>query len=122
MRSTEKLSTEPLVTRWQNWQTRWQTHWKNHYTAAQQHFIAAHQNPTNQIIHHITNALAFIALPLLFVDWRIALLLLLLPQPFVWLGHAVFEKNEPAFIKYPGTTILASLHWSLQERFGLKQE
>jgi hypothetical protein len=98
----------------------WQSDWQTHYSAAKQHFIASHQNPTNQIIHHITNFLAFLAIPFLFIDWRIALVLLILPQPFVWMGHSLFEKNKPAFVKYPGTTILASLHWSLQERFGLK--
>ncbi len=108
----EKVSfmTTPLRSR-PNWQD---------YEGAKTHFISCHQNPTNQAIHHVTNLLAFLSLIFLFIDWRIALAMLIVPQPFVWMGHALFEKNQPAFVQYPGITILASLAWSIEEWFGLK--
>jgi hypothetical protein len=90
------------------------------YEGAKAHFVASHQNPINQAIHHGTNLLAFLSILFLLIDWRIALAMLIAPQPFVWMGHAVFEKNQPAFVKYPGITILASLAWSIEEWFGLK--
>lgn len=92
----------------------------NYFQSARAHFLACHQHPINQAIHHLTNFLAFIAIAVLFYDWRISLLLLLIPQPIVWAGHAVFEKNQPAFVQFPGITIVVSLLWSLEHLFGLR--
>lgn len=85
------------------------------------HFIASHQHPINQVLHHITNLLAIAAVVLLFYDWRLTLVCLVLTQVFALSGHAFFEKNEPAFRKYPGIVILASLSWSFDHWFGLRQ-
>ena len=93
----------------------------NYFHKAKAHFIASHQHPINQILHHITNVLAIAAVVLLFYDWRLTLLCLVLTQVFALSGHAFFEKNEPAFKKYPGITILASLSWSFDNWFGLRQ-
>jgi hypothetical protein len=93
----------------------------NYFQEAKAHFVASHQNPINQALHHLTNILAIAAVILLFIDWRWTLLCLILTQVFALGGHAVFEKNEPAFVKYPGITILASMSWSLEHWFGLRQ-
>ena len=93
----------------------------SYFHQAKAHFIASHQHPINQILHHITNLLAIASAILLFYDWRLTLVCLVLTQVFALGGHAVFEKNEPAFRKYPGITILASLSWSLENWFGLRQ-
>jgi hypothetical protein len=93
----------------------------NYFQKAKVHFIASHQHPINQILHHITNVLAIAALVLLFSNWRLTLLCLVLTQVFALSGHAFFEKNEPAFRQYPGITILASLSWSFDNWFGLRQ-
>lgn len=93
----------------------------SYFQEAKAHFIASHQNPINQILHHITNLLVFAAVVLLFYDWRLTLLCLVLTQVFALGGHAFFEKNEPAFKKYPGITILASMSWSFENWFGLRQ-
>jgi len=93
----------------------------SYFREAKAHFIASHQNPVNQVLHHLTNMLAIAAVICLFIDWRITLVCLIFTQIFALGGHAFFEKNEPAFVKYPGITILASLSWSFDHWFGLKQ-
>lgn len=93
----------------------------SYYQEAKAHFVASHQHPINQLLHHITNALAIAAVVLLFYDWRLTLGCLVLTQVFALGGHALFEKNQPAAIKYPGITILASLSWSFENWFGLRQ-
>ena len=93
----------------------------NYFQDAKAHFIASHQHPINQILHHLTNILAIAAVVLLFYDWRLTLVCLVLTQVFALGGHALFEKNEPAFVKYPGITILVSLLWSFENWFGLRQ-
>ncbi len=93
----------------------------SYFREAKAHFIACHQNPINQILHHITNTLAIAAVILLFYDWRLTLVCLVLTQILALGGHAVFEKNQPAAIKYPGITILASLSWSFDNWFGFRQ-
>jgi hypothetical protein len=93
----------------------------NSFHKVKAHFIASHQHPINQILHHITNLLAIAAVVLLFDDWRLTLFCLVLGQVFALGGHALFEKNEPAFIKYPALTIVASLSWSFENWFGLRQ-
>lgn len=93
----------------------------SYFQAAKAHFIASHQNPINQALHHLTNALAIAAVVYLFLDWRITLVCLVLTQVFALGGHAVFEKNEPAFVKYPGITILVAMSWSFERWFGLRQ-
>jgi len=93
----------------------------NYFQKAKAHFIASHQHPVNQMLHHLTNILAIAAVVCLFHDWRWTVLCVVLTQVFALGGHAVFEKNEPAFVKYPGITILASMSWSLENWFGLRQ-
>jgi hypothetical protein len=93
----------------------------SYFQEAKAHFIASHQHPINQILHHITNLLAIAAVVLLFYDWRLTLVAIVLTQVFALGGHAFFEKNEPAFRKYPGITILASMSWSFENWFGFRQ-
>lgn len=93
----------------------------SYFQEAKAHFVASHQNPINQALHHLTNILAIAAVISLFVDWRLTLVCLVLTQVFALGGHAFFEKNHPAFVKYPGITILASLSWSFDQWFGFRQ-
>ncbi len=95
----------------------------SYFRQAKAHFIASHQHPVNIALHHLSNILAIAAVPLLFVDWRLAALLVFLTQVFTLGGHAFFEKNEPAFIRFnSGVMILASLSWSFENWFGLRQQ
>jgi hypothetical protein len=94
---------------------------QSYFQAAKAHFVASHQNPINQALHHLTNILVFVAAFCLFVDWRLTALCLVLTQVFAIGGHIVFEKNEPAFVKYrSGVMILASMSWSFERWFGLR--
>jgi len=93
----------------------------SYFQEAKAHFIASHQHPINQMLHHLTNILAIAAVVCLYYSLRWTVLCVILTQVFALGGHAVFEKNEPAFVKYPGITILASMSWSLENWFGLRQ-
>lgn len=93
----------------------------SYFDEAKAHFDASHQHPINQTLHHLTNILAIAAVVLLFYDWRWTVLCLVLTQVFALGGHAIFEKNQPAAVKYPGITILASMLWSFERWFGLRQ-
>jgi len=93
----------------------------SYFQEAKAHFIASHQNPINQVLHHIVNILVFVGIGCLFIDWRLSLVCGVLTQVFAIGGHIFFEKNEPAFKQYPGIVILASMSWSFENWFGLRQ-
>jgi hypothetical protein len=93
----------------------------SYYQEAKAHFLESHQHPINQMLHHLTNIIAIAAVVLLFYDWRLTAICVALTQIFAIGGHIVFEKNEPAFKKYPGVVILISLSWSFENWFGLRQ-
>ncbi len=93
----------------------------SYFQEAKAHFIASHQHPINQMLHHLTNILAIVAVVSIFYDWRITAVCLVLTQVFAIGGHIVFEKNEPAFVKFPtGIVIIVSLLWSFENWFGLR--
>ena len=93
----------------------------SYFQEVKAHFVASHQHPINQALHHLTNVLAIAAVVLLFYDWRLTALCVVLTQVFAIGGHIVFEKNEPAFVKYrSGIMILASMSWSFENWFGLR--
>ena len=95
----------------------------SYFRQAKAHFIASHQDPVNIALHHLTNILAIAAIPLLFVDWRLTVLCLVLTQVFAIGGHVFFEKNEPAFVRFnSGVMIVASITWSFDNWFGLRQQ
>ncbi|MBD2776648.1 DUF962 domain-containing protein [Iningainema sp. BLCCT55] len=93
----------------------------NYFQQAKAHFEASHQHPINQFLHHLTNVMTITAVVSLFYDARVTLVCLVLTQVFALGGHAFFENNEPAFVKYPGITILVSMLWSFENFFGLRQ-
>lgn len=94
----------------------------SYFQEAKRHFVASHQNPINQALHHLTNILAIAAVIYLFIDWRLTVLCVILTQVFAIGGHWLFEKNDPAFVKYStGIMIPVSLSWSFEHWFGLRQ-
>jgi hypothetical protein len=94
----------------------------SYFQEAKAYFIASHQNPINIFLHHLTVLLAISAVVLLFYDWRWTLGCLVLTQVFAIGGHALFEKNKPAFVKYrSGIMIPVSISWSFENFFGLRQ-
>lgn len=64
----------------------------SYFHEAKAHFVASHQHPINQVLHHLNNMLAIAAVVLLFYDWRLTLVCLVLTQVFALGGHALFEK------------------------------
>ena len=91
------------------------------FQEAKAHFLASHQHPINQMLHHLTNIIAIAAVFSLFYDWRLTIICVILTQVFAIGGHVFIEKNEPAFRKYPGIVILVSMSWSFENWFGLRQ-
>lgn len=92
----------------------------SYFEEAKAHFIATHQHPINQMLHHLNIVLIFLSIFWLFRDWRVTAACIVLTQICAWSGHFIFEKNKPAFVKYPGITILVSLVWSFENWLGLK--
>lgn len=93
-----------------------------YFQEAKVYFAECHQHPINQLLHHITNMLAIASPIILFYDWRLTMVCLVLTQVLAIGGHFIFEKNQPAFAKYPvWVTIPTSLMWSFQRWFGLRQ-
>ncbi|MFB6277289.1 MAG: Mpo1-like protein [Halothece sp.] len=92
-----------------------------YFQQAKAHFLASHQNPINQALHHIVNILVFVGIGCLWIDWRLSLVCGVLTQVLAIGGHTFFEKNEPAFKQYPGIVILVSMSWSFENWFGLRQ-
>ena len=94
----------------------------SYFQEAKAYFIASHQNPINIFLHHLTVLLAIAGVVFLFYDWRWTLVCLVLTQVFAIGGHALFEKNKPAFVKYrSGIMIPVSISWSFENLFGLRQ-
>lgn len=93
----------------------------SYFQQAKAYFLASHQNPINQALHHIVNILVLVGIGYLFIDWRFALICGVLTQVLAIGGHIVFEKNEPAFKQYPGIVIVVSMVWSFENWFGLRQ-
>ncbi len=93
-----------------------------YFHEAKAHFIASHQHPINVMLHHLTVVIGITGLFLLFYDWRLSAICLFLTLTVPVSGHLIWEKNEPAFKKYPsGIMILASLSWSFENWLGFRQ-
>ncbi len=94
-----------------------------HFRAAQRHFIASHQHPVNQILHHLTVIINLVGIVLLIQELNyiwISLGLLVISQVMAWGGHFWIEKNQPAAVRYPVLTMFVSIFWSAQNLFGLR--
>ena len=91
-----------------------------HYQQAKAHFLASHQHPTNQALHHLVNIIAIVAVIYIPINIWVSVVGLVLTQVLAIGGHWLFEKNQPAFVKYPGTVIVVSIAWSFGRWFGLR--
>jgi hypothetical protein len=95
---------------------------KSYFQEAKAYFISSHQHPVNVMLHHLTVLIGISGVFLLLYDWRLSGICLFLVMTLPVSGHLIWEKNEPAFKKYPsGIMILASLSWSFENWFGLRQ-
>ncbi|WP_255298560.1 DUF962 domain-containing protein [Brevibacillus dissolubilis] len=81
--------------------------WRQDLTDYQQ----AHRNPLNQLLHYFAFLFAALAWLTLFWDWRLTLVLAVLHYVFSWIGHFVFEKNQPASFRRPLLGFYAGFSW-----------
>jgi hypothetical protein len=83
------------------------------------YYISQHQNDMNRRLHVVGTGLALLALTQV-VMWGLVggfgylVLAAVFGYGFAWVGHYVFEKNEPATFKYPA--------WSLMGDFKMAWE
>ena len=77
-------------------------------------YLSEHKNKTSRILHFIGTFLVLGLLVFLLVSQKEARFWIALPligYGFAWVGHAFFEKNNPATFKHPW--------WSLRGDFTL---
>jgi uncharacterized membrane protein YGL010W len=65
-----------------------------------ENYKAKHQHPLNRLAHSIGIPLILLSLPVVFFNWRWALLLFVIGWIFQFVGHAI-EGNQPAFFSSP---------------------
>jgi len=67
------------------------------------YYLTLHQNKTNRWLHVAGQCATILVLTyiLLTKSWLLLFLVPLIVYPFAWLGHIVFEKNEPAAWSHP---------------------
>lgn len=65
-----------------------------------ENYKAKHQHPLNRLTHNIGIPLIVVSLPLLFFNWRWALVLFVAGWIFQFIGHLI-EGNSPAFFSHP---------------------
>lgn len=66
-------------------------------------YLSEHRNTTCRRLHFVGSlgALAALTLAVIWRDWRLVLLALVIGYGFAWVGHFFFEKNRPATFQYP---------------------
>jgi hypothetical protein len=66
-------------------------------------YLSEHSLPTTRRLHFVGSSLALLCLVMLVVTQNAWWLLagLLVGYGFAWIGHFVFEKNQPASFKQP---------------------
>ena len=77
-----------------------------------ENYKAKHRHPINRLTHSIGIPMIVISLPLLFFNWRWALLLFVVGWILQFLGHLI-EGNQPAFFRNPLYLIIGPL-WLLR--------
>ena len=73
---------------------------KNEGTFAEyyQYYLTLHQNKINRWLHVVGQCvtLSLLVYALATQTWLLLLLVPFVVYPFAWVGHLVFEKNQPA--------------------------
>lgn len=69
-------------------------------TSFVENYKEKHQHPLNRLTHSIGIPMIVISLPLVFFNWRWALVLFIVGWALQFLGHAI-EGNQPAFFRNP---------------------
>ena len=77
-----------------------------------ENYKAKHRHPLNRLAHSVGIAFIVISLPLLFFNWRWALVLFVVGWVLQFIGHAI-EGNRPAFFRNP-VYLLVGPWWLLR--------
>ena len=79
-------------------------------------YLSEHSDPTCRRLHFVGSSLALVCLALLVITrnpwWLLAGLLC--GYGFAWVGHFVFEKNQPASFKQPLYSLMGDWKMFLQ--------
>lgn len=72
------------------------------------YYLSEHRNQTCRRLHFVGSALVLACLFLaIFTQyWKLLILLPIIGYGFAWIGHFVFEKNQPATFKHPLYSLL----------------
>ncbi len=73
-----------------------------------ENYKAKHQHPLNKLAHSVGIPLILLSLPVVFFNWRWALLLFVVGWIFQFVGHAI-EGNQPAFFTNPMYLVIGPL-------------
>ena len=77
-----------------------------------ENYKAKHRHPLNRLTHSIGIPMIVISLPVIFFNWRWALVLFIVGWILQFLGHFI-EGNQPAFFRNPVYLIVGPL-WLLR--------
>ena len=69
----------------------------------------SHQHPVNKMCHTLGVPMVVISIPLVFWQWKLALLLFVVGWIFQFVGHAV-EGKKPSFFSNP-LHLLTGVRW-----------
>lgn len=74
-------------------------------------YLTQHSNPVCRRLHVLGTLVMTTAVLYCLFTWAYLWLpvALLLPYPFGWVGHFVFEKNQPASFRWPFYSMLGDL-------------
>lgn len=73
-----------------------------------------HQQPMTRLTHMIGIPMIVFSLVSLFFNWKIGVTLFVLGWVFQFVGHWVFERNNPAFFQGP-MYLLMGVIWAFRE-------
>lgn len=77
-----------------------------------------HTHPMNRLTHSFGIPMIVVAIPLAFVNWKIALGLFVVGWILQFIGHA-YEGKPPAFFKNPVFLLVGPIWW-VKKLFGTK--
>jgi len=78
------------------------------FSAFYPYYLAEHSNLTCRRLHYVGSVLVVLLLliSITTAQWLLLCALPVVGYGFAWVGHFVFEKNQPATFKYPFYSLL----------------
>lgn len=68
-----------------------------------EHYLSLHKNKTCRLLHYLGQWVTILVVYLIikYSFWIMIPVIPFIVYPFAWIGHYLFEKNEPAAFKNP---------------------